>query len=329
MFRLLICMTMLMSSQVWAAKKLVIYSSRKSQHIKPVLDAYEKKTGTKIELLTDKGPVLIERIKAEGNQSPADILLTVDAGNLWLADQKHVLTAVHSEKLKKNVRRELRDADNHWFGFSVRARTLFYNPKKVKKSELVSYEDLASPKWKGRLCLRTSKKVYNQSLVASLIDRHGEEKTEKIVKGWVNNLAVPVFANDTNLLKAIDSGQCQVGIANSYYFGRLQKKNPKLNVKVFWPNQKKGGVHVNVSGGGVTAASKRKEEAKKFLEWLSEGEAQGMFASLGYEFPANKKVAKDPLVAKWGSFKEDSFDLNLAGMLQSQAVKVMDRAGYK
>ena len=181
---------------------------------------------------------------------------------------------MNSATLKANIPAHLRDPDGHWFGLSVRARTIVYNPKQVKPAELSTYEDLANPKWKGRLCLRTSKKVYNQSLVAMMIARLGEPQSEKVVRGWVANLATDVFPDDTKKMEAIAAGQCDVGIVSTYYYGRLMKKKPELPLALFWPNQKDRGVHVNVSGAGVTQHAKHRAAAVKLLEWLSSEKAQ-------------------------------------------------------
>jgi iron(III) transport system substrate-binding protein len=310
------------------ATKLTVYSSRNQQLIQPVFDAYTKATGVQIEHVTADDGALIERLSTEGKDSPADILMTVDAGNLWLAAEKKLLAPTPSKVLTQNIPAPLRDPKNQWFAFSVRARTIFYNPEKVSEKELATYADLADKKFEGKLCLRTSKKVYNQSLVASFIDHYGKDRTEKIVSGWVKNLAAPVFSNDTLLLKAIDSGQCAVGLANTYYYARLLKEQPNLKTKIFWANQKQEGVHVNVSGAGITQSSKHKKEAQAFLEWLSQGDAQQIFASLAMEFPANPKVDSDPIVKAWGNFKQDKFPVFKAGKLQPDAVKLMDKAGY-
>ena len=192
------------------------------------------------------------RLKAEGANTPADILITVDAGNLWQAEQMGILQPLNSEKIKANIPAQYRSSTDGWTGLSLRARTIVYSTDRVDPKELSTYEALADENWDGRLCLRTSKKVYNQSLTATLIETHGAEKTEKLVKGWINNLATDVFSDDTALLEAINAGQCDVGIVNTYYFGRLHKQNPDLKVKLFWPNQDDRGVHVNLSGAGIT-----------------------------------------------------------------------------
>ncbi len=309
--------------------QLTIYSARNEQLIQPVFDAYTKETGVKISFLTDKEGALLEKLKAEGANTPADLLITVDAGNLWYAAQQGIFTPFESKVIEKNIPAHLRDPNNLWTGLSVRARTVFYNPKKVKPEELSTYEDLATAKWKKRLCLRTAKKVYNQSLVAMLTKDFGAPKTSEIVSGWVSNLAKPVYPDDTQLLEAIDAGVCDVGIANTYYFGRLKEKNPKIQVNLFWPNQDAKGVHVNVSGAGIIKASKNQKLALGFLEWLTSDKAQSIFANVNFEYPANSSIPADPSVAKWGAFKQNTINVSTAGELQSEAIKLMDKVGYK
>ncbi len=288
-----------------------------------------KETGARIQFITDKEGPLLERLKAEGEQTPADLFITVNAGNLWWAANEGLLKPVNSKILQGNVPAHLRDPENRWFGLSVRARTLVYNTKKVKPSDLSTYEDLGSAKWKGRLCLRTSKSVYNKSLVAMMIHEYGEAKTEQMVKSWVNNLATDVFADDVQVLQAIAAGQCDVGIVNTYYFGRLMVKKPDLPLALFWPNQNDSGVHVNISGAGITRYAKHEPAAIRFLEWLSSEKAQNLFADANMEYPVNPKIAPDPRVAAWGPFKQNLINVSKAGELQGEAVKLMDRAGYQ
>ena len=308
---------------------LTLYSSRKAHLIEPVLELYTKQTGVEFNLHTGKPGPLLERLDAAGGNGGADVLLTVDAGNLWHAAQRGLLVPLDSETLTQSIPAALRDPDNHWFGFSVRARTLAYNTEKVSPGELSSYEDLADPKWRGRLCLRTSKKVYNQSLVAALIAHHGEEGAEEIVQGWVANLVAEPFSNDTKALQAVAQGRCDVTIVNSYYFGRLIREEPDLKLALFWPNQDAQGVHVNVSGGGLLRVSAHPEQAKAFLEWLARPEAQGLFAELNLEYPVREDVAPASAVQAWGEFRGDSLNLAEAGRLQADAVRLMDRAGYR
>ncbi|MGD9342615.1 MAG: Fe(3+) ABC transporter substrate-binding protein [Desulfuromonadales bacterium] len=310
------------------ADELVVYSARKEHLIKPLFDEYTKETGIKISFITDKAGPLLQRLKAEGKNTRADLLVTVDAGNLWHAAREGVLQPVESEVLKSNIPANLRDPGNQWFGLSLRARTIVYSTERVRPEELSTYEDLGNPKWKDRLVLRTSKKVYNQSLVAMLIAEHGEAETEKIVRSWVGNLATEPFSNDTKTMQAILAGQGDVGVVNTYYFGRLLKKDPDLKLALFWPNQATSGVHVNISGAGVTRYAKNRDAAVKFMEWLSSAKAQNMFADANMEYPVNQEVKTHPYVATWGEFKANERNLALAGQLQEAAIKLMDRAGY-
>ncbi|MDY3306360.1 extracellular solute-binding protein [Psychrobacter sanguinis] len=312
---------------------VTIYSSRNEQLIQPLLDEFTKETGIPVELVTDDSGPLMARLEAESTNTPADVLLTVDAGNLWQAGQQGLLQPIKSEVVNSNVPEKYRSVDDLWTGLSLRARTIFYDPAKVQPTDLSTYADLADPKWKGKLCLRTSKKVYNQSLVASMIEHYGPEKTEEIVKGWVANLAAPVFSNDTKLLEAIASGQCQVGIANSYYYGRILDENPKFPVKLFWANQGEGaeatGTHVNVSGAGIIKNSDNVEGARKLIEWLSSDTAQGKYASSDKEYPVKAGIDESDMLRSWGSFNQDNINVSIFGQRQAEAVQLMDRAGYE
>lgn len=312
-----------------ARDELVVYSARKEHLVKDLFEKYEKEHGVKIKYITGKAAVLLQRILSEGENTTADILLTVDAGNLWHAAQKDVLVPVASQALERNIPGHYRDPGNRWFGLSVRARTIVYNTDKVKKEDLSSYEALAGSRWKDRLLLRTSKKVYNQSLVAMLIATLGEDRTGTIVSGWVGNLAAPPYSSDTKVLEAIAAGQGDVGIVNTYYYGRLMKKNPDLPLGIFWADQADKGVHVNVSGAGVIKHSKNIQGAVKFLEWLSGTEAQKIFADANMEYPVNKAVVPHADVQGWGTFKESTLNLAGAGELQAGAIKLMDMAGYR
>lgn len=310
-------------------EQLVVYSARNEQLIKPMFDRYMAETGMPVRFVTDDAGPLIERLAAEGANSPADILMTVDAGELWYAADRGLLQPIKSATIDTNIPASLRDPQDRWVGLSVRARTIVYSTERVKPEELSDYAALADQRWKGKLCLRTSKKVYNQSLVAMLIAEYGEAKTESIVKGWVANLATEPFSNDTLLMEAIGAGQCDVGLVNTYYFGRLLREKPDLPIKLFWADQAANGVHVNVSGAGVTAHAPHQQAAQKFLEWLSMPEAQALFAGLNLEYPASPTVQADAAVLAWGNFKRSPMNVAKAGELQATAVKLMDRAGYR
>jgi len=322
-----------LTSATWGCSResaeLVVYSARNEQLIKPLFDRYQAERGVRIQFITDDAGPLIERLAAEGIHSPADVLITVDAGELWFAAERGLLRPMDPERLGANIPDQLRDPAHRWTGLSVRARTIVYATERVAPEELGTYQGLAEPQWRGRLCLRTSKKVYNQSLVAMLIAQHGEARTEEIVRGWVSNLATDVFSSDTLVMEAMAAGQCDVGIVNTYYFGRLLRDDPSLPLRLFWPDQADQGVHVNVSGAGVTAHAPHAEQAEAFIEWLTMPEAQAEFAAANLEYPANPAVAPDARVAAWGEFRASPMNVARAGELQADAVRLMDRAGYR
>lgn len=308
---------------------VVVYSSRQEHLIKPLFDRFTEETGIDVQFQTGEDGPLIARLQAEGQDTYADILYTVDAGNLWMAAERGLLRPLESDVLERDIPEHLRDPQGRWFGLSVRARTIAYSTERVDPAQLSTYEDLADPKWKGKLCLRTSKKVYNMSLVATMIGRLGPEETERVVRGWVANLAAPVFSSDTLIVDAIAAGQCDVGIINTYYLGQIQQQNPDVPVALFWANQDSSGVHVNVSGAGITTHAKNPEAAQMLIEWLSTEEPQRMFSELNLEFPASPAVEPVDLVKSWGEFKPDTINVETAGRLQADAVKLMDRADYR
>jgi iron(III) transport system substrate-binding protein len=308
---------------------LTVYSTRKEHLIEPLFNAFTDQTGIKVKYLTGKGGALIERIKLEGKKTKADLFMTVDAGNLWYAGTQNLFQPVSSEIIENNIPEHLRDPDGLWSGLSVRARTIIYSTDRVNPSELSTYQDLANKKWKGKLCLRTSKKVYTKSLVSSLIHHDGIKKTTEVVRGWVDNLAATPHAEDVHIMTSILAGQCDVGIVNSYYFGRLQAEDPNVELKLFWANQDSTGTHVNVSGAGVTKHSKNKENAIKLLEFLTSVEAQKIYVDLNKEYPASQKIKADNLITLWGDFNQDKMNLSVAGKNQADSVSLMQREGYK
>jgi iron(III) transport system substrate-binding protein len=307
--------------------EVVVYSARHYGQ-EAAFDAFTKKTGIAVKVLTGQTGELFERLKAEGERTPADVLVTVDAGNLWNAARAGLLSKVDSPELIASIPAHLRDPEQRWFGLTVRARTIMYSTKKVTPAELSTYEALGDPKWKGRICLRTSSYIYNQSMLATLIKRHGEPRTEEIVRGWVANQPT-LISGDTKILESIAAGQCDVGVTNHYYLARLVAKDAAFPVAPFWANQATTGTHVNVSGAGITAHAKNRGNAVKFLEFLASPEAQQMFADLSFEYPANPQAAVNTIVARWGKFKQDDINVASAGELQAAAVKLADRAGYK
>ena len=311
------------------AAEVIIYSARSSQYgPETAFEAFTKKTGIQVKTFGGNSSELFERLRAEGDKTPADVLITVDAGNLWNAARSGLLSKVDSPELLANVPANLRDPEGRWFGLTVRARTIMYSTKRVKPEELSTYEALGDPKWKGRLCLRTSTYIYNQSFLATMIKRLGEAKTEQIVHGWVAN--GPILINgDTKILEAIAAGQCDVGLANSYYLARLVAKDPSFPVAPFWANQQTTGTHINISGAGVTAHAKNRASAVKLLEFLASPEAQQMFADGNFEYPVNPHASPSPVLARWGKFKADDINVAAAGEFQAAATRLADRAGYR
>jgi iron(III) transport system substrate-binding protein len=310
------------------AGELVVYSARSHYGQEPAMEAFTKKTGIQIQSLGGETGQLFERLKAEGDRTPADVLITVDAGNLWNAARAGLLARVDSPEIQASIPAHLRDPENRWVGLTVRARTIMYNTQRVKPDELSTYEALGDPKWRGRVCLRTSGHVYNQSLLATMIKRYGEPKTEALVRGWVANN--PTLINgDTKILEAMAAGQCDVGLTNTYYLGRIVAKDPSFPVAPFWANQQTTGTHINISGAGVTAHSKNRADAIKLIEFLTSPEAQQLFADSNFEYPANPQAAVSPILAKWGKFKQDDTNVAAAGEFQAAATRLADRAGYK
>ena len=316
-------------NQELTSEELTIYTSRQPQLLEPILENFSEETGIKVNLLSGNAQELMERIAVEDNESMADIFMTVDAGVLWQAAERGIFSQTKSEVLEANVPSYLRDPNGQWFGFSKRARTIVYSSDQYSKSDFSSYEDLADPKWKGKLCLRTSKKVYNRSLIASMIDAYGFDKAKEVVAGWVANLTTEVFANDTNALKAVSSGQCGVTIVNTYYLARLLDDPKYDNLKLFWANQDDRGVHVNISGAGIVKSSKNKEEAQILLEYLSSEKAQDFYASANKEYPVLNSASIAESIKDWGDFFEDDINVSKLGLLQKEAVFIAQEVGYK
>ncbi len=312
-----------------------LYSSRHYDTDQALYDSFTKKTGLKVNLIEGKGDELIERIKSEGANSPADVFITVDAGRLWRAQATGILQPVSSSTLNSKIPSNLRSPENLWFGFSKRARVIMYNKDKVKPSELSTYEDLATDKWKSKIVIRSSSNIYNQSLIASLIEIHGMSDAESWAKGFVANFARPPEGNDTAQIKAVAAGIGNIGIANSYYLARLMKsskgedKAVAEKVGMFFPNQDGRGTHINISGGGVVKTAPNKEGAIKFLEHLASPEAQKIFSEGNNEYPVVAGVPVPSVLTTFGEFKTDSTNVSVYGKLNADAIKLMDRVGWK
>ncbi|MEA3640091.1 MAG: Fe(3+) ABC transporter substrate-binding protein [Lamprobacter sp.] len=322
-----------------ADEEVNLYSARKEALIKPLLDRFTEETGIQVNLVTGKADALLQRLKTEGANSPADLLLTVDAGNLHRAKADQLTQPFSSEVVENAVASTYRDPNGHWVGLSLRARPILYVKGKVDPSELSTYEALADPQWKGRICIRSSSNVYNQSLVASIIAADGTEAAQAWAEAIVANMARPPKGGDRDQIKAAAAGQCDIAIANTYYLaGMLSsddpgEKAPAEQVAVFWPNQPGAGdgrgTHVNVSGAAITAAAKNKEAAVKLIEFLVSPESQAWYAEVNGEYPVREGVEISPVLAEWGRFEADDLDLIELGELNGAALMLMDRAGWK
>lgn len=326
---------LVMSSNVLATE-VNVYSGRKEKLIKPLLDRFTEQTGIKTNLVTAKADKLLTRLKNEGRNTPADIFITVDAGRLYRAKQAGVFATIESDVLKKAVPAHLRDPENQWVGLSQRARVIFYAKDRVNPAELSTYEDLANDRWSKRICIRGSGNIYNQSLVASLIAADGQQATQQWANKIVKNMARPPIGGDRDQIKAAAAGQCDLAIANTYYYGAMltNKKDP-AQVKaaqamgVFWPNQQGRGAHVNISGAGVTRYAKNPQNALKLLEFLVNEESQKWYAEVNFEYPVSETAESSELVKSWGDFKPDKVNLDILGKNNSEAVRIMDRAHWK
>lgn len=309
--------------------ELVVYSGR-HYNIELAFEQYTDETGVELEFLTGNDAELREKIAVEGDETPADVYITVDAGNLAAAAEQGLFQPLDSAVLRDAIPAELSDPDGNWYGLTMRARTIVYNPTLLDAADVAdTYEELAEPEWEGRVCMRNASNVYQQSLVASLIANHGEDEALRIVRGWADN--AEIFSNDVLILEAIHDGLCEVGVTNHYYLGRELDENPDFDVALKWANQDDRGVHVNISGGGVTAVADKPDEARAFLEWLAT-DGQQILVAGNHEYPANPDVPADSLIAsEFGTlddFVRDPLEATVFGALNPDAIRLMDEAGY-
>nr|WP_208648220.1 Fe(3+) ABC transporter substrate-binding protein [Cupriavidus plantarum] len=317
-------------------KVLNLYTARHYQTDESLYNNFTRQTGIKINRIEGQEDPLLERIRNEGANSPADVFITVDIGRLWRAQQAGVFAPVKSKVLESRIPANYRDPNGEWFGFSARARVIAYNKAAVKPGDIARYEDLADPKWKGKVCTRSSGHVYNLSLVSSLIAHDGEAKTEAWARGVAGNLARAPKGGDTDQLKAVAAGECDVAISNTYYIARLLKSTKPEDkavadkLGVVWPNQSSQGVHMNISGGGMLRHAPNKEAAVKFLEYLASDDAQAYFADGNNEWPVvpSVKIA-NPALEALGTFKADKINVAELGKYQPEAQKLVDKAGYR
>lgn len=325
----------LLISPVFAAEEVNLYSARKEALIKPILNKFTEQTGIKVNLITGKADALLKRIESEGKNTHADVFITTDAGRLYRAKTANVLQSFHSDVLNQLIPANLRDPEGYWYGLSMRARPIFYVKGEVNPDELSSYEALADVKFKNRICTRSSNNIYNQSLVASMLASSGIEKTQQWANRFVKNFARKPRGGDRDQIKAAAAGQCDIAIANTYYYARMlnsSKANEKKAaeaVAIFWPNQNNRGAHVNISGAAITKYAKNSNNGKTLIEFLASKDSQRWYADANFEYPVRKDVAASELLQSWGEFKADRINLDQLGSNNAEAVKIMDRAGWK
>jgi iron(III) transport system substrate-binding protein len=306
-----------------------VYSAR-HYDLEDAFVEFEEQTGLSVDFIYGDDAELLERLRSEGEDTPADLFVTVDAGNLWNASAQDQLAAVDSDVLAEAIPEQYRDPAGKWYGLALRARTVAYNPDNVDPAEFdteQTYAGLTDPKWKDRLCMRDSTEAYTQSLIASLIDLHGEEETLAMVEGWLAN-DVEIMSNDILLLEALDAGTCDVALVNHYYYARELEEKPDMNVELFWASQDGAGTHVNISGAGVVKNADAPRKARRLLEWLA-ADGQEAFVGGNHEYPVNPDVQPDPVVAEFGDFDPMPMTAEAYGALNDDAVELLAEAGYE
>ena len=318
-----------------ASGEVNVYSARKEALIKPLLDRFTAESGITVNLVTGKADALLKRLKSEGRNTPADLFITTDAGRLHRAKEAGVLQSVSSDALAAAVPASYRDPAGEWYGLSLRARTVVYAKDRVDPATLNDYASLADPQWKRKVCVRSSGNIYNQSLVAAMVANQGADATQQWAEGFVANFARPPKGGDRDQIKAVAAGQCDVALVNSYYFGAMihakdeAQRAAAAKVAVAWPDKSGSGVHLNVSGAGVTKAAKNRDAAVKLLEFLATEQSQKWYAEVNHEYPVRAGVEPSATLKGWGEFRADNLNLAKLGEHNPNAVRIMDRAGWK
>ncbi len=318
-----------LGSSVEEPGDIQVYSAR-HYDLEDAFAAFEEETGLTVEFLFGDDAELRKRLEAEGEGSPADVYMTVDAGNLWAAADAGLLQPLDSATLDEAIPARYRAPDDTWFGLALRARTVLYNPDAVDPSELDAedtYAGLTDPRWRGRLCMRDSSEAYTQSLVAALIDLHGYAGATAIVQGWIDN-DVEIMSNDVLLIEAVDAGTCDAALVNHYYVARELEDDPTLNAELYWASQEGAGTQMNLSGAGVVATSDAPADAQRLLEWLAT-DGQDAFVGGNHEYPANPDVPVDEVVAEFGEFEEMGINAEAYGKRNPEALKLLDEVGYE
>jgi len=317
------------------AAEVNVYSARKEALIKPILDKFTAKTNIKVNLVTGKADALISRLASEGELSPADVIITTDVGRLYRAKSQNLLQAYQSDTLTAAIPANYRDNDNQWFGLTLRARPILYVPTRVKPEELSTMENLADKKWAGRICIRSSSNIYNQSMVAAMLAQESGETVQNWANGLVKNMARPPKGGDRDQIKAAVAGVCDIAVANTYYLAGMlndtNSDNHKIakQIKVFWPNQNGRGAHVNISGAAITKNAPNKSAAQQLIDFMVTKDAQQWYAQTNHEYPVVKGVKLSDTLKGFGEFKAEKVDLYKVGDYNAKAVQLMDRAGWK
>lgn len=335
LFALATLSTTLAFNPMAQAEEVNIYSYRQPFLIQPLLKTFTEQTGIKTNVVFAKKG-LLERLEHEGRNSPADILLTSDIGPLFDATEKGLFAPLSSDIVNTNVPAQYRDPEGRWVGLTSRARLIYTSKDRVKEGEITSYEELADPKWKGRICTRSGKHTYNLSLIGSMIAHHGEEKTEQWLSAVKENLAQKPQGNDRAQVKAIKEGVCDLALGNSYYFGHMltNEKEPEQkawaeSVNLVFPNQADRGAHMNISGAGITKYAPNAASAQKLIEFLTQEASQKYYADVNFEFPVRPNTPRSALITKYmGEFKGDSINLQEVSAQRSAAAKLVDKVGF-
>ncbi|XOV77767.1 MAG: Fe(3+) ABC transporter substrate-binding protein [Aestuariibacter sp.] len=334
MIRTLVCSLLTVCSLAQAAE-VNVYSARKDELIKPLLDKFEKATGIEVNLVTGKADALLSRMQSEGEYSPVDVLLTTDVGRLERAKALSLIQSVNSDVLEKAIAKNFRDSEGYWYALTKRARTIMYHPERVKVAELNGILDLADEKWKGRICVRSSNNIYNQSLVSAMLIKHDEATVTQWAEQFVSNFARSPKGGDRDQIKAVVAGECDVAIANSYYLAGMLRDSNMANVdiakqvSVFWPADADKGTHVNISGAAVAQHAPNKESAIALLEFLVKKDSQQWYAEHNHEYPVMDNVPVSAVLQSFGEFEAESVALDLVGENTAKAVAIMDKAGWK
>ncbi len=333
---LLIATSLLLSAcEKKSAEEVNLYSARKEALMAPLLEAFTAETGITVNIISGKADALLTRVESEGINSPADVLLTTDAGRLHRAKSAGIFSVLNSPLLSSTIPAQYRDSDDQWVGLSLRARPIMLTPE-ATQMEITRYQDLIDPSLEGQICVRSSGNIYNQSLIAASIEAIGEAETENWARGLVANFARKPQGGDRDQIRAAAAGQCSIVIANTYYLANMLADTDKTDdfkaasqMTVVWPNQEGRGTHVNVSGAGILKTAKNSANALKLVEFLASDTAQKMYADLNYEFPVKAGIELHPILKSWGEFKADPVELSKLGENNAAAVQLMDRAGWK